>query len=81
MAWPVGAFVSGDTQLNVPASLAAGTYRLGVTVLNRKTQAEEGSYLAPSTFDDRRPSTQFHCAADAHRSDVEFGRQIKLAGL
>jgi hypothetical protein len=78
--WPAGAFVSGEMQLNVPVSLAAGTYRLGVTVLNLKTQTEEGSYLLPSTLEIVGHPRSFTIPPMAHRADVDFGQQIKLLG-
>ncbi len=80
VSWPAGAFVSGETQLNVPAGLAAGTYRLGVTVLNLKTQTEEGSYLSPSTFEIVGHPRSFSVPPMSHRTDVEFDQQIELLG-
>ncbi len=79
-AWPAGAFVSGETPLNVPAGQAVGIYRLGVTVLNLKTQTEEGSYLSPSAFEVVGHPRSFTLPTMAHRADVNFGQQIKLLG-
>jgi hypothetical protein len=80
LSWPAGAYVSGETPLNVPAGLAAGSYRLGVTVLNLKTQTEEGSYLSPSSFEIVGHPRSFILPTMAHRADVNFGQQIKLLG-
>jgi hypothetical protein len=78
--WPAGAFVAGETKLNVPAGLEPGEYRLGVAVLNSVTQAEEGNYLAPSTLEIAGHPRSFTVPPMQHRSDVEFGQQIKLLG-
>ena len=64
-AWPAGAYVVGQARLNIPNTLSAGTYRLGVTLLNLATQAEEGSLPCAVHLRDRRPSAQFCRAADA----------------
>ena len=79
-AWPAGAYVVGQARLNIPNTLSAGTYRLSVTLLNLATQAEEGSFLAPSTFEIVGHPRGFVVAPMQHRSDVEFGQQIKLLG-
>jgi len=78
--WPAGAFVVGQTRLSVPAALAPGRYRLGVTALNLLTQSEEGSYLAPSMFEIVGHPRSFAVPPMQHRSDVEFGKQIRLLG-
>ena len=79
-AWPAGAYVVGQARLNIPNTLSAGTYRLGVTLLNLATQTEEGSLLAPSTFEIVGHPRSFVVPPVQHRSDVEFGQQIKLLG-
>jgi len=79
-SWPIGAYVVGWTELNIPSGLAAGHYHLGVTVLNLKTQAEEGSYMVPSTFEITGHPRHFALPPMQHRSDVTFGDQIRLAG-
>jgi len=79
-SWPAGAFVVGETRLNIPAGLEPGDYRLGVAVLNLETQAEEGNYLAPSTFEVIGHPRSFTIRPMTHRANVDFGRQIKLLG-
>ncbi len=78
--WPAGAYVVGQVRLNVPTSLAPGQYHLGVTVLNLATRAEEGSYLALSGFEIAGHPRSFTAPPMQHRSNVEFGQQIKLLG-
>jgi hypothetical protein len=79
-AWPSGAFVVGETRLNIPVELSPGNYRLGVAVLNPTTQAEEGNYLSPSAFEIVGHPRSFSVPPMQHRSDVEFGKQIRLLG-
>jgi len=78
--WPAGAYVVGQMPLNVPTSLAPGQYHLGVTVLNLATQVEEGTYLAPSAFEIAGHPRSFTVPPMQHRSNIEFGQQIKLLG-
>lgn len=78
--WPAGAFVAGQVTLNVPVSLPAGTYRVGVAMLNRRTQAEEGSYIAPSPFEVVGHPRSFTIPLMTHRANVDFGQQIRLLG-
>jgi len=79
-AWPAGAFVVGEARLNIPVGLDPGQYRLGVTVINLATQTEEGSYLTPTTFEITGHPRSFVVPPVQHRSDVEFGQQIRLPG-
>ena len=79
-AWPVGAYVVGQARLNIPNTLSAGTYRLGVTLLNLATQTEEGNYLVPSAFELVGHPRSFVVPPMQHRSDVAFGQEIKLLG-
>jgi len=79
-AWPVGAYVVGQARLNIPNTLSAGPYRLGVTLLNLATQAEEGNYLVPSTFELVGHPRSFVVPPMQRRSDVAFGQEIKLLG-
>jgi hypothetical protein len=78
--WPAGAYVVGQTPLNIPVGLAPGKYRLGVTVLNLSTRSEEGSYLAPSTFEIIGHPRTFTIVPMQHHTDVAFGQQIRLLG-
>ena len=79
-AWPVGAYVVGQARLNIPNTLSAGPYRLGVTLLNLATQAKEGNYLVPSTFELVGHPRSFVVPPMQRRSDVAFGQEIKLLG-
>jgi hypothetical protein len=79
-AWPAGAYVVGKTRLDIPNTLSAGTYRLGVTLLNLATHAEEGSFFASSSFEIVGHPRSFVVPPMQHRCDIEFGQQIKLLG-
>ncbi len=79
-AWPVGAYVVGQARLNIPNTLSAGLYRLGVTLFNPATQAQEGNYLVPSTFEIAGHPRSFVASAMQHRSDIAFAQEIKLLG-
>lgn len=78
--WPVGAFVVGQSRLNLPSGLAPGHYRLGVTVVNAATGSVEGSYVAPDTFEITGHPRSFVVPPMQRRTDTEFGQQLKLLG-
>lgn len=78
--WPAGAYVVGQSRLNLPSSLAPGRYRLGVTVVNTATGSTDGSYVAPGTFEITGHPRTFAVPAMQRRTDTEFGQQVKLLG-
>jgi len=79
-AWPAGAFVAGETKLNIPAALEPGRYHLGLMLLDLATQGEEGSYISPAEFEIVGHPRSFTVPPMSHRADVEFSQQIKLLG-